>query len=1442
MSDNFINPKLLDINFYLHSMSMYLRNSYGMEERCKLYYDILTNVIDTADTMFDRMNIFYYENENDNYFTKNYISAGYVSADDYKTGTSDSVLDGIGAIFGLKRQVRVKYSPSVGDSVDEIITLNNFEFLIYIQASIAKNNYDGTNKSLRQYYRGTSLFGYDRYSEKVYDQNQEFISAYLNHIRKKSFLTELKIAYIAGEDPLTVKIFLGYEKANEEKNIKHLFLSGLLTIESLGITYEKIIGNEFEYASWVDDILIENLEEPYTKYYFEQNDIVYIYAEYNASEGLSFTSNEDGTCVLSGIGTCTDINIIVPDKSPLGDTVTSVAENAFENNTQITSIILPDSITSIGNSVFSGCSSLQSITIPFVGDRAGVTSSDTYQYPFGYIFGTSSYTGSTEVQQYYYGDDTSSTTSSYYYIPASLRSVTVTGGNILYGAFWNCSMLTSVEIPSSVTSIGQYAFSKCTSLTSITIPSSVTSIGNRAFWDCSNLTSIVIPSSVTSIGNYAFQNCNSLTSITLGKGVTWIGSNAFQNCSRLIEVKNLSSLNIQAGYSSYGYVGYYAKRVYSEGESYLHTTDDGYVFYDDDENVYLVQYIGNETALTLPDTYNEKNYQINQYAFEDCTSLTNVIISSAVTSIGYGAFDGCTSLVRVTFGENSQLTSIGDYAFYFCTSLSDFDCQQLNDVPTITTTSFRSGGFTIWVKYTLLSAFRTATNWASYAFYIHCNYPITVNTPTLNYSPSNNTISSLTGAETIITFSPKISGQSLPENLIVTNATGNWNQSTGELTITNPSDAVEVSEVPPSLRFTSNGDSTCYVSGIGDFSSDTSITIPTESPSGDSVTAIGQEAFFNCTNLEQVSFESGSSITQIGNSAFKGCVNLKFVLQFPDSITTIEDYAFANCGNSLSIKLSDNLTSIGKDIFSNTTVVLGSSDYIKSNNLNNILLKRTFDKTVSSYIIDSNCKFVYENAFENCVNLTTISFPVSVVYIGDGVLSGCISLSSITSSSANYSVSVDSSTYWLIENSTRKLLAYCGQSATNITTPPSVEVISAESFKGNDTIERVTVSSGVTTISSNAFANCTNLTSVSIASSVATIEEGAFSGCESLETLNIPNAVETIPSNMVSGCTALTNITIPNSIKVIGERAFYNTGLENVTIQDESLLEDIQDGAFEECSSLESFYCGSVHLDSIGANSFKNCSQMQNLNLPSVAFVVQSNSFVGCTSLVYVFAPSNVMSKIPTNSIEYAYFKNGNNTIETGTFYNCSNLQTVFISDGILLVGENAFSNCSGLNNVTWLAKITSNIPQLDVNAFSSISSSCKFYVYNPILTNYQSSWSAFASKLVGGYDITVKYEWDSVRETSEGTIVANNYYEYSYEGNVGSYTLFWDLILGRSQDSPFVIPNVSNITITQTDGNIKYKLSATDEFSGMTTLTTTSVTLTPTANQYLLLQIPYDS
>ena len=152
-----------------------------------------------------------------------------------------------------------------------------------------------------------------------------------------------------------------------------------------------------------------------------------------------------------------------------------------------------------------------------------------------------------------------------FYDCSGLKSITIPNSVTSIGgsAFSCCTGITSITIPNSVTSIGNSAFSHCTGLTSVTIPNSVTSIGDYAFNYCPRLTSITIPNSVTSIGEEAFRGCSRLTSITIPNSVTSIGSRAFYECSNLKTVINLSNLTFSKGFSDYGYVAYYANKVYN---------------------------------------------------------------------------------------------------------------------------------------------------------------------------------------------------------------------------------------------------------------------------------------------------------------------------------------------------------------------------------------------------------------------------------------------------------------------------------------------------------------------------------------------------------------------------------------------------------------------------------------------------------------------------------------------------------------------------------------------------------------------------------------------------------------------------------------------------------------------------------------------------------------
>ena len=296
-----------------------------------------------------------------------------------------------------------------------------------------------------------------------------------------------------------------------------------------------------------------------------------------------------GNRTFSGCGSLS--SIVIPPS------ITSIGEGAFWGCGFLSSIVIPDSVTNIGNGAFNNCASLQYLSIPKsviclngnpFADWNGRLEclSPNFIYEDDVLFCK----GKSKIISFRNKNIES------YVIPSSVTSI----GD---WAFYGCDSLSEVVIPSSVTSIGDRAFAGCGSLSEVVIPSSVTSIGDRAFKDCGSLSSIVIPSSVTSIGDWAFYDCRSLSEVVIPSSVTSIGDWAFYDCRSLSDIVIPSSVT-----------------------------------------------------------------RIGDWAFCGCSSLSDIVIPSSVTRIGNSVFRGCSSLSDIVIP--SSVTSIGDRAFKDCGSLS----------------------------------------------------------------------------------------------------------------------------------------------------------------------------------------------------------------------------------------------------------------------------------------------------------------------------------------------------------------------------------------------------------------------------------------------------------------------------------------------------------------------------------------------------------------------------------------------------------------------------------------------------------------------------------------------------------------------------------------------------------------------------------------------------
>ena len=232
-------------------------------------------------------------------------------------------------------------------------------------------------------------------------------------------------------------------------------------------------------------------------------------------------------------------------------------------------------------------------------------------------------------------------------------------------------------------------------------------------------------------------------------------------------------------------------------------------------------------------------------------------------------------------------------------------------------------------------------------------------------------------------------------------------------------------------------------------------------------------------------------------------------------------------------------------------------------------------------------------------------------------------------------------------------------------------------------IKLVNIYEGITSIGEGAFSDCSSLNSVSIADSVTEIGENAFSGCSSLSSIVIPDSVTTIGKSAFSGCRSLTSITIPNSVTTIGERAFCGcSSLKSTIIPDR--ITTIGEGAFSYCSSLKSIIILNS-VTTIGEGAFSECSSLLSVSILSNMKVFKPTIIDECTRLTSGKL-GDISWKMNENKTELLFTGKG----RMPEFYkrctpwenSCSNIKTIRIEEGIISVGDYAFSSCKKLKKV----------------------------------------------------------------------------------------------------------------------------------------------------------------
>ncbi|MBQ7580946.1 MAG: leucine-rich repeat domain-containing protein, partial [Clostridia bacterium] len=741
----------------------------------------------------------------------------------------------------------------------------------------------------------------------------------------------------------------------------------------------------------------------------------------------------------------------------LPNTLTSIGDNTFHNCASLRSITIPDSVVSIGEDAFSD-SGLRSIYIGTGLETVGEDAFNWCSIQSVYVTDIDSW-----AQIEYEGD--------YYSSPLNSRQATLylnnapVSGNIVLSngvskigdfAFIGCSGITGITIPNTVTSIGEDAFYGCTGLTSVTIPSSVTSIGARVFSGCTSMTSVTIQGSLSEIPDSAFRACSSLASITIPNGPTRIDGYAFNGCSSLQSITipatatgigacafynctDLTQIVIPNGVTNIGYAAFYGCTSLESATLPSSLTKIEYrTFYNCEslESIVIpasITIIGEEafmgcTSLESATLYSGNLVTIEKRAFKECSALESISIPDSVTKLGEEAFRNCTSVLSITIGDS--LTAIPNNAFFMCSSVTSLTLG--DSVTTINNNAFAG-----------------------------CQ--------SMEYLYIGSSVESSFGT-TIV------------NNLI------------GLKTIEVSSDNQYFSSDSNGVLF--NKDKTeiiCYPRA----NTRTSYTIP------DGVTSVGRRGLYKCSNLSYLTIGSGLqspngisfetmdsmvaySVSQQNNyyssdssgvlynkdkTALIAFPQNKSVTGYviPDSVTSIDSYAFC-CNDSLtSFTVPDGITSIGYAAFWKCTALTSTE-------------------------LPDSVETIGSTTFKDCTALTSVTLPDNMKTISEGMFMGCSAL-------------------------------------TEITLPDSLETIGGNSFRDCTSLTGISIPANVTTIGTNAFMGCTSLEDLEFCDGFNALNNGFYlEGCTSLKKVYIPDSVTAISNFRVVGCGASYSIyCYPNS-------------------------------------------------------------------------------------------------------------------------------------------------------------------------------------------------------------------------------------------------------------------------------------------------------------------------
>lgn len=548
---------------------------------------------------------------------------------------------------------------------------------------------------------------------------------------------------------------------------------------------------------------------------------------------------------------------------------------------------------------------------------------------------------------------------------SSIRHVIIDEGitSIGYESFFECENIESIEIPSTVKSIGESAFVWCSSLKELVIPEGVTEIKNSTFWGCESLKKLTLPSTLKKIGEEVFYSCDSLSSLVIPEGVTEIGELAFWDC------KGIKKITIPSTVTKLN------KDVFS-GCSKL-------------------------TSVTLPQTLTE----IGEDAFDSCSALEKIIIPTGVKSIGDYAFYGCNSLFTVTIPGSVEYFGKGVFSscnnliyiyftgnppvFHenaFINTVADVKYPSINTDAWAEVKSKNYGSKVYWFSHDVTNGHQMTT--------------VAVVPPTClyrGYTLHTCTKSTCTDHHYMDAYTAPL-GHAWDE--------GTGNSTKWTYTCTRCSEKKVVYNVTgicgssgSNLRWSLNTEEgVLTISGSGYMKSYSKNSAPWNQYKDsirrvvieEGVQSVGSYAFYEHGALETV--EMPQKLYSLGLGSFAWCDKLK-AIRIPEGVTNIPEDCFWACLEMGEIILPSTLRTITQDAFyanrKVTTIDLPDS-------LTSIGDYAFWECTgLTSITIPDGVTVIRRSCFSSCSSLTSVTLSDNITEIGRSAFSGCRALTSI---------------------------------------------------------------------------------------------------------------------------------------------------------------------------------------------------------------------------------------------------------------------------------------------------------------------------------------------------------------------------------------------------------------------------------------------------------------